>query len=216
MFHNGHDKYGKAFSKDIGPDNRSDAENYLNRLSEKIFLSDLEDNVLHRSWLYRWQKHIPAYIDWQIQHQSDWSIFQSEKILESDLNTSLKIYGRLDRIDSNRENNTHAIIDYKTGRTAKQEDVDIGENVQLSTYALLDEDASEVSYLSVDSSNQKVETRSCLSGDELAMNRQHNKSRLIELFHQIKDKKPLPAWGDDTVCSYCNFSGLCRKAEWAE
>jgi ATP-dependent helicase/nuclease subunit B len=216
VFHNGHDKYGKAFADEITANNRGEAEDYLRKLSEKVFLADLENNVLHRSWLYRWQKHIPAYINWQIQHQSDWAIFQSEKILETELDSTIKIYGRLDRIDRNRETNSHAIIDYKTGSTARQEDVDIGENVQLSTYALLDEDASEVSYLSVDSSYQKVETRSCLSGDELELNRKHNRSRLIDLFDQMKQKQTLTAWGDDTVCRYCNFSGLCRKAEWAE
>jgi len=214
VFHNGHDRYGKAFPKEINTDNRSDAEDYLNKLSEKIFFADLENNVLHRSWLYRWKKHIPAYIGWQIQHQSDWTVFQSEKILETELEPTISIYGRLDRIDCNKHDDTHAIIDYKTGYTARQEDVDSGENVQLSTYALLDERASEVGYLSVDSSYQKVETKSSLSGEDLAINREHNKLRLLEIFDQMKNKQPLTAWGDDSVCCYCNFSGLCRKAEW--
>jgi len=216
VFHKGHTKYGNAFAAEIVANNRRAAEDHLTELSEKIFLADLDNNVLHNSWLYRWKKHIPAYINWQIQHQSDWRIFQSEKKLETELETSLKIYGRLDRIDKNKENSTHAIIDYKTGKTARQEDVDAGENVQLSTYALLDDEASEVSYLSVDSSQQKVESKSCLSGDALQENRELNKQRLIELFKQMKNNDPMPAWGDDTVCCYCNFSGLCRKAQWGE
>ncbi|GMR01614.1 MAG: hypothetical protein BMS9Abin19_1020 [Gammaproteobacteria bacterium] len=216
VFHNGHDKYGHAFTRDIVAGNRRAAEEYLAEISEKIFLSDLDNNVLHRSWLYRWKKHIPAYINWQIQHQLDWSVYQSEKILETELDASLKIYGRLDRIDKNKESSTHAIIDYKTGKTARQKDVDAGENVQLSTYALLDDEASEVSYLSVDSSQQKVESKSCLSGEPLQENREQNKQRLIELFKQMKNNDPLPAWGDDAVCRYCDFSGLCRKPEWTE
>jgi ATP-dependent helicase/nuclease subunit B len=218
-FHNSHNKYGKAFAHTITNANRVDAENHLNKLSEKIFLADLENNVLHRSWLYRWQKHIPSYISWQIQHQSDWNIYLSEKKLEIPLHAtaedSLKIYGRLDRIDHSREHQTHAIIDYKTGQTPRQEDVDIGEDVQLATYALLDHEASEVSYLSVDSSSQKVESKSSLSAENLQINREANRQRLSELFTQIKNKEPLPAWGDDTVCRFCNFSGLCRKAEWS-
>ncbi len=214
VFHNGHDRYGDAFNAEISSDNRRAAENYLVTISEKVFLADLDKNVLHNSWLHRWKKHIPAYIGWQLQHQQDWRIYQSEQQLERELDTSLKIYGRLDRIDKNKEDNTHAIIDYKTGRTACQEDVDIGENVQLSTYALLDDDASEVSYLSVDSSYQKVETKSFLANNGLQENRDLNKQRLIGLFKQIKENAPLPAWGDDTVCGYCNFSGLCRKDEW--
>ena len=108
------------------------------------------------------------------------------------------------------------IIDYKTGRTAHQDDVDSGENVQLSTYSLLDKDASEVSYLSVDSSNQKVESKSSLSGDNLQTNRDENKQRIKTLFKQMNDKKPLHAWGDINVCNYCNFSGLCRRTTWSE
>jgi ATP-dependent helicase/nuclease subunit B len=220
VFHNGHAKYGSAFTNTITANNRSEAENYLSELSNKIFATDLESNVLHRSWLHRWKKHIPAYINWQIQHQIDWDIYFSEKNLEVDLeidsDNSLTIYGRLDRIDINKENQSHAIIDYKTGKTARQEDVDIGENVQLSVYALLDNETSEVSYLSVDSTKQKVEGKSSLSGVDLQQNREQNKQRLIELFKQMKNNEILPAWGDDTVCHYCNFSGICRKSEWSE
>ena len=216
VFHSGHNKYGKAFDKPLTEENRSSAEAFLSRLSEKIFLQDLDNNVLHRSWLYRWKKHIPSYIDWQLRHQADWAIFQNEKMLETELDGSVKIYGFLDRVDRNRENNTHAIIDYKTGMTARQQDVDSGENVQLSTYALLDDTASEVSYLSLDSSYQKVETKSCLSGEDLRINCEHNRSRVLEIFDQMKNRTPLTAWGDDDVCRYCDFSGLCRKQEWTE
>ena len=216
-FHNGHDKYGKAFEPLISSENKAQAEEFLATLSEKIFLQDMEDNILHRSWLYRWQKHIPAYISWQIKHQLDWRIFESEKKLDVDLGTNnVMIVGRLDRIDKNRQDNSQAIIDYKTGKCANQEDVDIGENIQLSTYALLDKDASTVSYLSLDSSYQKVETKAFLSGDNLNKNREQNEQRLTELFQQMHKQESLPAWGDDHVCRYCNFSGLCRKQEWME
>ena len=215
-FHNGDKKYGEKFSDTITDNNRSQAESFLSQLSEKIFLTDLENNVLHRSWLYRWKKHIPAYISWQIRHQLDWNIYLSEEKLERDLDDSLKIYGRLDRIDRHMDNSTHAIIDYKTGKTARQEDVDIGENVQLSTYALLDEKATNISYLSVDSSSQKVESKAYLSDDNLQINREENKQRLIEIFKQIRNKERLHAWGDNSVCHFCHFSGLCRKAEWSE
>jgi ATP-dependent helicase/nuclease subunit B len=218
-FHSGHKKYGKAFVQDISDNNRTEAEEYLLSLSEEVFLSDLADNVLHRSWLFRWKKHIPAYISWQIKNQKDWSIFRSEEVIETTLSAaddSVTIYGRLDRIDINQSDGSHAIIDYKTGNSASQKDVDSGENVQLSIYALLDDLASDVSYLSVDSSNQTVATRSSLSGDALLKNRVKNKSRLIEVSRQIKNGEFLPAWGDNTVCQYCNFTGLCRKATWTE
>ena len=215
-FHNGSKKHGNKFTPGISVNNRSEAEEYLSQLSEKVFLADLENNVLHKSWLYRWKKHIPSYISWQIQHQSDWNIYLSEEIIEKDIDDAIKIYGRLDRIDRHAENETHAIIDYKTGKTASQEDVDNGENVQLSTYALLDEKATDVSYLSIDSSNQRVETKSFLSDENLQNNRKENKQRLTTLFKQMHDNETLHAWGDSTVCHFCDFSGLCRKGEWSD
>ena len=215
-FHSGDKNHGKAFKQVITEANRSEAESHLSQISKSIFLRDLEENVLHRSWFYRWQKHISAYINWQIQHQNDWNIYLSEQNLAVRLNDSIEIYGRIDRIDLQTNNETHAIIDYKTGKSARQEDVDIGENVQLSTYALLDEQAAEVSYLSVDSSNQKVVSKSSLSGEDLQANRDENRRRLLQLFDQMNNKEPLSAWGDDTVCCYCNFRGLCRKSEWAK
>ena len=215
-FHSGDKNHGKAFDQIITVDNRLEAESYLDNISVKVFLKDVENNVLHRSWLYRWQKHIPSYVNWQIQHQLDWNTCLNEQYFEVKLNDSIEIYGRVDRIDIHNKNGTHAIIDYKTGQTARQEDIENGENVQLSSYALLDDEASEVSYLSVDSSNQKVETRSSLSGEDLQTNLNENSNRLIQLFKQMNKGAPLNAWGDDTVCRYCNFSGLCRKAEWSQ
>jgi len=213
-FHSGDKNNGKAFDQKITAENRLEAESYLDGISVRVFLKDVENNVLHRSWLYRWQKHIPSYINWQIDHQLDWNIYLNEKKFAVELNDSIEIYGRIDRIDVHNKNGTHAIIDYKTGQTARLEDIKNGENVQLSSYALLNEQASEVSYLSVDSSNQKVETKSSLSGEDLQTNLNENKNRLIQLFEQMNKGADLNAWGDDTVCRYCDFSGLCRKAEW--
>ena len=107
-FHSGHNRYGSAFTQQITADNRHAAEDHLLKISETAFLTVLDNNVLHRSWLYRWQKHIPAYINWQIQHQADWSVYQSEKNLETELENLVNIYGRLDRIDRNKENDCPA------------------------------------------------------------------------------------------------------------
>jgi len=93
-------------------------------------------------------------------------LMPSEKMY-MDLNNSImsKLSGMagMNNDENDEEEKDFNIEDYKTGKTARQEDVDTGENVQLSTYALLDEEATIVSYLSVDSSNQRVETKSSLS-----------------------------------------------------
>ena len=219
-FHSGHKFYGSAFNKTINANNRIAAEAYLNTVSEKVFLSDMENNVLHKSWLFRWQKHIPSYIDWQIKHQQDWTFHLSEEHKEVELDIDetnrLTVYGRLDRIDKTTDGHNHVIIDYKTGQSAAQEDVDIGENVQLSTYAILDPDATEVRYLSIDSSDRRIETKSSLCDEELIENREASKKRIRTLFSEMRSHSELHAWGDINVCNYCNFSGLCRKQAWSK
>lgn len=223
-FHSGHRYYGKAFEPPLNVETRKQAEDYLAELSARVFLSDTENNALHRSWLHRWNRHIPAYISWQMEHQKDWRIHLTEQSLERPLvddeqpgvDTGLSLYGRLDRIDCNRVDGRHEIIDYKTGRVAGQDEIDTGENVQLSMYALLDEQAEVVNYLSMDSSRQKVDTKSSLAGEALVDNRENNRRRLIEIFELIANREPMHAWGDDSVCSYCDYSGLCRKASWSD
>lgn len=223
-FHCGDEKYGEAFADQLNVSNRDAAEQHLEKLSKNIFHADMKNNLLHRCWLYRWQKHIPAYIDWQITQQENWRVYCCEEnettILhqhgfDDNHEDNLKLVGRLDRIDRHRQNNQHAIIDYKTGKTARQDDVDSGENIQLSMYALLDDSASQVSYLSVDSSDHKVAIKSYLQDADLEHNREQNRQRLFELFKQLKSGEALPAWGDENVCAYCDFSGLCRRESWA-
>ena len=39
--------------------------------------------------------------------------------------------------------------------------------------------------------------------------------RLYTLLDMLNNGAPLPAWGDQETCSYCEFSGLCRRESWA-
>ncbi|MCK4708211.1 MAG: PD-(D/E)XK nuclease family protein, partial [Gammaproteobacteria bacterium] len=171
---------------------------------------DLEDNVLHRSWLQRWIKHIPSYINWQIEQQKNWSVQDTELALEKKTDASTRIFGRLDRVDNN--NCEHCIIDYKTGRSASQNDVDSGENIQLTTYALLDEAASNIIYLILDDPKNKVKEGATLSGDLLESIKTEVFDRLKTLLNMIQQGAELPAWGDTATCNYCDFEGLCRKS----
>jgi ATP-dependent helicase/nuclease subunit B len=108
------------------------------------------------------------------------------------------------------------IIDYKTGNCPKQQDVDDGEDVQLATYAMLDRAADAVEYLSVDSSDQKVAVKSSLAGDDLEHNRQRNQVRLADMIEMIRQSDRLTAWGDEGVCQYCDFTGICRRHHWPD
>lgn len=172
----------------------------------------MEDNSLHRSWLHRWKKHIPAYINWQMHQQQAWTIHQTEQKIETPLTDAVTIFGRLDRVDKNET--AQAIIDYKTGRSASQKDVDSGEDVQLVSYALLSNSVEHVSFLSLDESDGKVKTGARLADEALNQLKQGVKHRLLSMIEMTGNNAPMHAWGDAGVCSYCNFSGVCRRAVW--
>ena len=213
-FHGNVDVLPGPFLDQITDNNRQDAEKLLEEIAKSVFASDLEDNFEHRGWLQRFLSLIPLYIEWQIKHNQHWSIHDTEsqiQINQPGIDISLK--GRLDRID--RNDNGLDIIDYKTGYTPRQVEVDEGEAVQLPFYALLSEQAvNRVEYLSLDQS--KVKTAASLEADELQSLVESNQHRLKELIHDLANNAQLPAWGDDTVCGYCDMSGLCRRDNWLD
>lgn len=206
------------FAEPLSDSNRERAIDHLTAISEAVFRQDMEDNTLHRSWLHRWKRHVPAYIDWQITQQQNWTINETEKQCEARLNDiGLTLYGRLDRIDTSLENDSqHGIIDYKTGKAASQADVDSGEDVQLATYALLAGDTSSVKYLALDEGNGAVRTRSSLEGESLRALTHDIRERLQTVINMQREGKPMPAWGDERTCSYCDFIGLCRRKVWSK
>lgn len=206
------------FAEPLSDGSRDRAIEHLTMISEAVFQQDMEDNTLHRSWLHRWKQHIPAYIDWQIAQQQHWRISETEKLCEATLkDVDLTLYGRLDRIDTDVESGRHrAIIDYKTGRAASQADVDCGEDVQLASYALLAGDTSSVKYLSLDESNGSVRTRASLEGEGLRTLAHDVRERLQTVINMQRAGEPMPAWGDEQTCSYCDFIGLCRRKVWSK
>ena len=217
-FHQAVPRLPAPFTEPLTEANRERAVNHLALISEAVFRQDMEDNALHRSWLHRWKQHIPAYINWQIRQQQHWSVSETEKRCEARLNDiGLTLYGRLDRIDTGLEqHNRHCIIDYKTGSTARQADVDSGEDVQLASYALLAGETGKVMYLSLDEGNGAVKTRASLEGEQLRSLNHDIRERLQTMVTMLREGEPLPAWGDSQTCSYCDFSGLCRKKVWGE
>jgi ATP-dependent helicase/nuclease subunit B len=206
----------EPFIDKLTDENKDKAINHLKMISEAVFKQDMEDNTLHRSWLHRWVQHIPAYINWQIKQQQDWIVSETEKQCEATLNDiKLVLYGRLDRIDTDAEHDSrHCVIDYKTGSSARQADVDCGEDVQLASYALLAEHTHSVMYLSLDESNGSVRTKACLEGEDLRSLTHDIRERLQTVVSMEREGKALPAWGDQKTCSYCDFIGLCRKKVW--
>ena len=209
-FHQQCDGMPKPFTAAITHQNKNDALEHIKKLSHIIFNTQLEDSVQHRSWFDRWMNTAESYINWQIQRQTEWNIYAHESKKQAILNNEIKLSGRLDRIDI--QNNQFSIIDYKTGNTAKQKDIELAENIQLTSYATLMENVCEVMYLKID----KGETKQAgiLQDDDLYTLKTDVLTRLEKMINEIKSTSPLPSWGDETACKYCNMSGLCRKQMW--
>ncbi len=212
-----HDPQGQqTFRQPFNDDSREAAIEQLASISQRIFKQDLEDNYLHRGWLQQWLTIVPQYIDWQIERAHTWKVTAVEQSAKLETFDPLfDIKGRLDRVDSAIGHSTagETILDYKTGAPPKLVDIEQGEAVQLPFYALLSEPAPHrVEYLVL--GKDKVKIDGLLEGDELASLAEQNRVRLKQLMTEISQGKPLPAWGDEATCGYCDMQGLCRKQAW--
>ncbi|MGB5440543.1 MAG: PD-(D/E)XK nuclease family protein, partial [Gammaproteobacteria bacterium] len=206
------EQFHRDYKIPVTASSRAAALARLEKISQDVFSAALEDNFEHRAWIRRWRVLIPGYIDWQIMRQQEWAFHAAEQDAAIELQNGLRLKGRLDRIDSNASG--LAIIDYKTGASARQPDVDNGEDVQLACYALLtDELPARVEYLQVDG---EIKTTASLAGEALAELADAVKHRLNNVLQAIEKGSSLPAWGDDNTCKYCEMDGLCRKQAWLD
>jgi len=215
------------FTAAIDNNNRAVAQQCLEDISRAVFARDLEDNAQHRGWLQQWLNLIPRYLDWQQQHQQQWQPDQLEVEQSATLPglAGVMLSGRLDRIDATTIEDPHhgkklqAIIDYKTGISPRQEEIENGEAVQLPFYALLHEQPLQrVEYLQLGKINNRYQARTAafLEGDELAVLRDRHAERLQLVFKALRNNQALPAWGDDKTCAYCDLDGLCRRQTWEQ
>jgi ATP-dependent helicase/nuclease subunit B len=213
VFHQGADGYPAPPPQPLATVQREAAEQQLEQVSRQVFAHELEDNFEHRAWLRRWLALVPPYIDWLIGHQAGWRFQAGERNCERQLAGGHKLVGRIDRIDNDA--NGTLIIDYKTGTAPKQPEVDAGEAVQLPCYALLQPSTpSAVQYVLLD--NKKVKTGSELEGEPLGGLSEGVLARLEGMLSEIAAGTPLPAWGDEDTCKYCEMDGLCRKQAWPD
>jgi ATP-dependent helicase/nuclease subunit B len=212
LFHAGHAGWPGPFTGTLDKSSRDRAIALLVEITHAVFSRKLEDNFEHRAWRNRWQALIPEYIDWQIRRQPDWTFRQAETQQSVELGNGRAMKGRLDRIDSGAHG--YAIIDYKTGNPPKQADVDSGEKVQLSSYALLTAiPPARVEYLRLD---RRIASGAVLEGEALATLGAAVRQRLVDVLRDIDAGIPLPAWGDSKTCEYCLMDGLCRRQTWDE
>jgi ATP-dependent helicase/nuclease subunit B len=192
---------------------REAALDLLQRISERVFADAVRDNFQARSWLRQWLACLPDYLDWLTRRESHWQLRAVEVQGQRQLGEHLRLKGRVDRLDQHGD--ALAVVDYKTGTPPSKDDVLGGEAVQLPSYALLLESpVTQLEYLQIGSG--AVTPSVCAEGEALEQLLEAVLQRLGEIDRALQQQAELPAWGDDRVCGYCEFSGLCRRDTWTE
>ena len=198
---------------DLSTQDRNHLIDKLTKHSMLTFSNTSFPNSVTQGWLQRWITNIPAYIDWVMARNEEWTPVLGEQQLSRPFNDTITLEGRIDRIDAHL--NHHAVIDYKSGGLPSDKQVKAGEAVQLPFYALLDPDVTRAEYLEL-AKQGAVSSRSVLEGEDLEALKNQNAERLGRLVENITSNARLPANGQDAECRYCDYEGLCRKSHWGE
>ncbi len=213
----------QAFNSDVnglpGPwqgtlDNtrRDAAQELLRHISLNVFTEAMTENFEARSWYKQWSAVLTKYLDWEITRRTAWPEREAEVKVEQMLSDTLCIGGRIDRLDRNREST--ALLDYKTGRPPSTQQVHEGEAVQLPSYALAVADVTRLDYLKIE--KDAVKPATCADNEVLETLLPALRERLLTLDTGLQQQAPLPAWGDDTTCAWCEFDGICRRDMWRQ
>ena len=198
-------------------------EALLRAISQQAFADILQKIPAALGFSLRWEKTIPAYIDWSQQHaDAGWEFEIGEVWLERDLHWQhgqtrgqITLRGQIDRIDKNQQGE-YAVLDYKTNPIAMlKTKIKRAEDHQLPFYGLLahsDEvDISSAQYVALEISKDKIDAA---PAPDYVNWKQHLQIAIGQHMSAIGQGAALPAQGISQVCQYCDVRGLCRKGAW--
>ncbi|MDD5390893.1 MAG: PD-(D/E)XK nuclease family protein [Gallionellaceae bacterium] len=179
--------------------------------SERIFAPSEARGYLAGAWRLRWQRHIPAYLDWALQREADGYHFAKaeeklSRLIEWSPEQGTRLEGRADRLDQGTDG--AALLDYKTQskQTLRHKLDENAEDVQLTAYAWIT-GAAEAGFVTLD--DDKVET--LLWKGDLAEAAAAEGERLTHVFAALAAGAPLPANAAPKTCEWCEMRGLCRR-----
>jgi ATP-dependent helicase/nuclease subunit B len=187
---------------------RAEAQARLEAIADAVFARDLATRALAMTWAAEFRASIPQLLDWMSRRPPLREV-RAEAELGQELDGML-LHGILDRLET-RMNGTRVIVDYKTGKVPRAEDVLAGESVQLLHYALLDPQVVGVEYRPL----RERKYAPVVLEAELPALREAARARLQSALAALRAGAPLRAQGDEAVCEHCDFSGLCRREDWS-
>ena len=175
------------------------------------FMKRLTPSPSNMVFAERWKAIARRYIEYQKSVENHQVLIESEKKLENKIDKNLILNGRVDRIDED-ENGDQVVIDYKTSsRRISEEEVKIGEQVQLPSYALMTESVKQAEYWWLSHDIRRNVRPTSLSGDDLSNLSQKVAARLRHVFQNLHTRGKMPANGNEEACRYCYAQGVCRK-----
>ena len=185
-----------------------------NEIVTAEFARAVAANRANRYWRDEALAAVAWYVPWMIERcgRGQPPAFKTEHTLHATLQehaTRVVLGGRIDLIIEDQAG-AH-VVDYKSGRLPTAKAFEQGEEVQLPIYALLAQDARSVSYLGF-----KRGQRKSVAWDEKELEPacKELRARLLRMRARYDDGCPLPAWGAEDVCRYCDYQGLCRRPAW--
>lgn len=191
-------------------------ENLLRGISENIFGQALEKSAAALGYYARWQKVMPAYLEWANERESaGWQFAFGERWFEKTLtwpDGKITLHGCIDRFDEH-ENGERAVLDYKTKPLQSLRDkLKEAEDHQLAFYGVLsDLPVTAGHFVALEITKDKT-------GDAEAKNfsawQQMLEAQIVTSVGAIAQGAALPATGIERVCVYCEVRGLCRKGAW--
>lgn len=171
------------------------------------------------------------YVSWLHGHERDGWRYEAGEVdrtvaldaaddIDAGIGGSLRLRGRIDRIDRQPAQTAVQVIDYKTGardqltRRVRQP----LEDTQLAVYAALllptlsAGTAVSAAYLALDDSDGVVE----IAHENVAETAHTLTRALADERRRMLAGAPLPPLGQGSVCDYCEARGLCRRDHWAQ
>jgi len=184
------------------------------RLLQEIgvyFMDRLTPSPSNIVFLERWRSIARRYVELQQSYEKHQVILESEKAVEHRIGEGLVLCGRIDRIDEDQDGN-RIVIDYKTGsKRISKDEVQSGEQVQLTSYALMTEPIGRAEYWWLSQDPQKEIPLTSVEGEFLEALGRRVHSRLREMFQDLRASHEMPAHGDEATCTFCYAQGVCRK-----
>jgi ATP-dependent helicase/nuclease subunit B len=223
----------------FGSDNRRAwMTQHLNQASERIFARYIAGDERVLGVLRDWQKQIPSFIEWQLQREAEgWRYLDGEIQVGFDLPFTtedgelrmMRIEGYVDRIDTNINSASAAVLDYKhqTIKRVRDRAANVLDDPQLLIYAraVTEVDSNlpmrgrtvtdaEWVALKTDVKNGYGSAERSVAVADLADTAIQSMAQITEDVELLWARKTLNAFAPDSVCRYCESRGICRKGMW--